>query len=50
VSAVTASSDTNGRTTFDRLDARIRKNPFLAVPAALIGRAAAPKRKPHFRA
>jgi hypothetical protein len=44
VSAVTASSETNGRTTLDRLDALIRKTPFLAVPTALIGHAAAPKR------
>jgi hypothetical protein len=44
VTAVTASSETNGRTILDRLDALIRKTPYLAVPAAPIGRAATPQR------
>jgi hypothetical protein len=34
VDTVMASSETNGRTTLDRLDAFIRKNPFLAVRRA----------------
>jgi hypothetical protein len=44
VNAVTASSETNGRTILDRLDALIRKYPFMTVLEALIGRAAAPER------
>jgi hypothetical protein len=44
VNAVTVSSETNGRTLLGRLDALIRKTPFLAVPAALIDRATAPER------
>jgi len=44
VKAVTASSETNGRTILDRLDALILEKPLLAVLSAPIGRTAAPKR------
>jgi hypothetical protein len=44
VTAVTASSETKGRTILDRLDALIRKTPYVTVPATLIGRVAAPER------
>jgi hypothetical protein len=44
VTAVTASSETNGRTILDRLDALIRKNPLCHRAGDLIGRAAAPER------